>query len=65
MIFIDRQRSAVRRIADGHDAAHPHALRLGGSDLVADALGGDFALELREGEQHVECQPAYAGGGVE
>src|SRR4029434_3945801 len=34
-------------IAQGHHTADPQALTLGGSDLVADALGGDLALELR------------------
>ena len=52
-------------VAEGQGAAHPHAARLGGGDLVADALAGDLALELREGEQHVQRQPAHAAGGVE
>ena len=52
-------------VAERHVATHPHALRLGGGDLVADALAGDLALELCEGQQHVERQPAHAGGGVE
>ena len=30
------------------DSAHPHAFGLAGGDLVADALAGDFAFELRE-----------------
>ena len=52
-------------IAKRREPAHPHALGLRGSDLVADALAGDLALELRERQQHVERQPAHAGGGVE
>ena len=38
---------------------------LGGGDLVANALGGDFALELRKRQQHVEGQAAHRGGGIE
>ena len=46
-------------------AAHPHALFLGGGDLVADAFAGDFPLELGEGKQDIQRQPSHAGGGVE
>jgi hypothetical protein len=35
------------------------------SDFVADALAGNFALELGERKQHVERQTPHAGGGVE
>ncbi len=35
-------------VSEGWIAAHPHAFFLGGGDLVADALAGDLALELRE-----------------
>src|SRR5204863_380735 len=33
-------------VAEGGLAADPETLALGGGDLVADALGGDLALEL-------------------
>ena len=59
------QAAPLGAVADRHHAPHPHALRLGGGDLVADPLGGDLAFELREGEQHVQRQPAHRGGGVE
>src|SRR4029077_9470876 len=36
-------------VAERHVAAHPHALFLRRRDLVADALAGDFALELGKG----------------
>ena len=39
---------SITSIAERHRAAHPHALLLGGRDLVADALAGDLALELGE-----------------
>src|SRR6516164_8905957 len=38
-------------VSQGHDAANPQPLALGGSDLVPDALGGDLALELGKGQQ--------------
>ena len=52
-------------VAQRHDATHPDPLPLGGGDLVADALAGDLALELGEGQQHVQGQASHAGGGVE
>ena len=36
------QAARLGAIADRHHATHPHALRLGGGDLVADPLGGDL-----------------------
>ncbi len=41
------------------------ALAPGGGDLVTGALGDDLALELGEGEKHIQDQPAHRGGGVE
>jgi hypothetical protein len=52
-------------IPHGHHAAHPHALLLGGGDLVPHPFGDHLAFELGEREQHVERKPAHAGGGVE
>ena len=43
---IDDQPPLANVIAQRRHAAHPHALALGGSDLVADALAGHLALEL-------------------
>jgi hypothetical protein len=40
-------------VAERWHAAHPHTLLLRRGDLVADALAGDLALELSEGEEHV------------
>src|SRR5437868_4351664 len=53
---VDDERALARFIAQRHIAAHPHALLLRGGDLVADAFTGDLALELGEGQQHVERQ---------
>ena len=61
----DHQMTVLDPVAQRHHAAHPHALLLRGSDLVADALGGDLTLELREGEEDVEGQPPHRGRGVE
>jgi hypothetical protein len=35
-------------VTDWHDPAHPQALLLRGSDLVADALSCDFPFKLSE-----------------
>jgi hypothetical protein len=47
------------------DPAHPHALALGGCDLVADALAGDLALELGERQEDVEGEPPHRGRRIE
>ena len=46
-------------IAQGHSAAHPHAFFARGSNFVANALAGDLAFELGEGEQDVQRQPPH------
>jgi hypothetical protein len=38
---------------------------LGSGNFVADPLARDLALELREGEQHVQGEPSHRGRGVE
>jgi hypothetical protein len=43
------------RLSKRERAAHPHALALGGRDLVADAFTDHFALGLRERQQQVEA----------
>ena len=55
----------MHAIAERDRAADPDALALGGRDLVAHPLADHLALELGKGQQHVEGQPAHAGGGVE
>src|SRR3546814_4377311 len=52
-------------IAERYRPAHPQALLLRSSDLVADALPGDFALELGKRQQDVQRQPPHAGSRVE
>src|SRR5690606_23322874 len=61
----DLQAAVVRQVTQRWTAAHPHALRLGGCDLVADALPGHLTFELREGQEHVESEPAHAAGSIE
>ena len=45
----DRDLSILGLVTQGNHTADPKALAFGGPDLVADALGGDLALELGEG----------------
>jgi hypothetical protein len=54
MVLDDLEAATVGLVTDRRDASHPHALGLGGSDLVANALCGHLTLELREAQQHVE-----------
>ena len=63
--LVDDQLPVLDPVAHRHEAAHPHAALAGGGDLVADALADHLALELGEGQQHVQRQPAHAGRGVE
>jgi len=56
---VDGERALAGIIADRHIAAHPHSLFLRGGDLVADAFAGDLALELGEGQQHIERQAPH------
>ena len=59
------ERAVLDPIAERDHPAHPQALFLRSGDLVADPLARDLAFELGEGEQHVEGQPAHAGGCIE
>ena len=65
LIFIDNQLLIHGIVSERRKAAHPHVLLLGGSDLVADALSRNLALELGEGEQHIEGQSPHGIGSVE
>ena len=63
--IIDGDLSVLGVVAERGHAADPKPLALGGGDLVPDPLGGDLALELGKGQQHIERQPPHRGGGVE
>src|SRR3989304_5705788 len=52
-------------VAERNRPPDPNAHELGGRDLVAHPLADHLALELGEGQEHVEREPAHAGGGVE
>ena len=52
-------------VSEWDDAADPEPLALGGGDLVANALGGDFPLELGKRQQHIERQSPHRGRGIE
>ena len=54
VILVNNEQPVLDAVAERHRAPHPHALRLGLRDLVADPLAGHFTLELGEREQHVE-----------
>src|SRR5437660_12795776 len=45
-LFYHDDLAVLSRVSERDDAADPQPLALGSRDLVADALGGDFALEL-------------------
>ncbi len=62
--LVDDKAPVLRIIAKRRVATHPHALCLRGGDLVANALPGYLAFELRKRQQHVEGQSAHRGGGV-
>src|SRR6185437_6004622 len=49
--FIDDEGAIPALVAKGNPTPHPHALFLGGCDLVANAFSRDLALELRKGQQ--------------
>ncbi|NKA76334.1 hypothetical protein GO285_05304 [Ralstonia solanacearum] len=63
--LVDHQLTVEHVIAQWRHAAHPHALALARRDLVADALARHLALELREGQQHVQHQPPHRRGRIE
>ena len=62
---IDDQFALDNVVPERWHTAHPHAFSLARGNLVADTLAGDLALELREGQQDVECEPPHGGGGIE
>ncbi len=51
---INDQPPLANVISQRRHASHPHALALGGSDLVPDALARDLAFELGERQQDIE-----------
>jgi len=65
MLLDEDRRAPFGVAAKRRSSAHPHAFGSGGGDVVTDALGRDLAFELREAQQHVQGEPAHAGGGVE
>ena len=57
---VHHQLAGLHVVSQWRAAPHPHALGAGRRNLVANALAGHFALELGEGQQHVERQAAHA-----
>src|ERR1019366_9319283 len=62
--FNHNELAVTHLVAERDHAPHPHALALGGRNLVADALAGYLALELREREQDIERQAPHRSRGV-
>ena len=65
VLLLNDQLAVFDLVAQWRVAPHPQALAFAGGDLVADAFARDLALELGEGQQDVEHQPAHRRGGVE
>ncbi len=63
--FVHHQFALEHFVPERNRPSHPQALLLRCRDLIPDAFPGDLALELSEAEQHVEREPAHAGGRVE
>jgi hypothetical protein len=63
--IMDKQFPLLHSVTEWHAAAHPHALLLGGGNLVPDTLAYHLALELGEGQKHIQGMPPHLGGGVE
>jgi hypothetical protein len=57
----DDELAVLRLIGERRHTAHPHPLLYRGGDLVADAFADDLALELREGQQHIQDQAPHRG----
>ncbi len=58
LVLLDQQTPVLQPIPEWNRSTHPHPLSLRCCNLVADALAGDLALELREGQ----LDPAEMGG---
>ena len=63
--FIHNELAVLNIQPQRRQAAHPHALLFGSSNLVADTLARDLPFKLRKGQEHIEGQPAHAGCRVE
>src|SRR6516165_8088470 len=61
LVVIDDQLAVFHVVPESRHATHPHALSLGGGDLVAHPLADDLAFKLSEGKQHVQRQSPHAG----
>src|SRR5713226_5239201 len=59
--FDDRDLALFHLVAKRQSASDPKALSLGGSNLVADPLGGDLPFKLGKGQEHIEGQPTHRG----
>src|SRR6266516_6831840 len=63
-LFLNHDDLAVLAgVSEWNYAADPETLALGSRDLVADALGGDFPLELGKRQQHIQGERSRGGAG--
>jgi hypothetical protein len=53
LIFNHDDLAVLGGVSEWSDAADPETLALGGGDLVADTLGGDFPLELGKRQRKI------------
>ena len=66
LVLVDNQLEVVRVdiVAEQRMASSPFPFAAGGSNLIAGTLRNDLTLELSEGQQHVQDQPAHGSGRV-
>ncbi len=64
-LFAYHQLSLEYFVPQRNRPSHPQSLFLRCRDLIPDAFPRDLSLELGEAQQHVEREPAHAGGRVE
>ena len=65
LLFDNVEGAIFDPVAERNRSAHPDALPFRRGDLVADSLARDLALELGEGQEHVEGEPPHAARRVE
>src|SRR5213080_3561107 len=65
LLFNHDDLAVLGRVSERGYAPDPQPLALGGRDFVADALGGDFPLELGKRQEDIERQPPHRGRRIE
>ena len=65
LLLDDGELAVLQLIPEGEGTPHPQSFSLGGSNLVADTLGGNLPLELGKGQEHVQGEPTHGRRCVE